>query len=54
VSGYALADGTQLWDQDAPPFTNGLAVAGTSLVLTTHRGLEVHDISTGAQRWQME
>jgi len=54
VGCYALADGAQLWDRDAPPFINGLAVAGSSLVMTTHRGLEVHDISTGAQRWQME
>ena len=51
---FALADGATLWTAESPTFVSGMVAAGRSLVLLTHRGLEVHDITTGALRWQME
>lgn len=50
----AMADGKRLWDVEAPSFFEGLYIVGTSLVMTTHRQLEVRDLATGAIRWSLE
>lgn len=49
---FKLADGTRLWEGELPSFVSGLVVLGGSLLVSSNRGLEVRDISTGAVRWK--
>jgi outer membrane protein assembly factor BamB len=51
---FATADGKRLWDDAAPSFFEGLIAIGDTLVMTTHRQLEVRDIHTGKIRWALE
>jgi outer membrane protein assembly factor BamB len=54
VGCFGLADGKRLWDVEAPSFFEGLIVIGRTLVMTTHRNLQVMELDTGTVRWSRE
>lgn len=51
---FALGDGKRLWDDAAPSFFEGLYALGDTLVMTTHRHLEVRELRTGKIRWTLD
>jgi hypothetical protein len=54
VACFAMADGSRLWDGEAPSFASGLTALGPSLLVRSHRGLEVRDMATGKVLWKLE
>src|SRR5690606_20111767 len=51
IACFSLADGARIWDEPAPAALQGLQHMGSSLLVLSHRGIEVRDIASGAVRW---